>query len=237
MGLGLLLIPALGGYWFLTRFSMTCDRLLRASGYHLVMQSAVTGVFLFAAARVIVLGINCALPEAAGWWRSVLPIDYSGTSALALALGLLLPLALNPFVDRSAAQRRASEGEGNLIELVIKDALERDMFIEVSLRTGKSYVGTAMRSGLPASDQADVSLVPILSGYRDKDTAELYLIRTYAREIDEILSGPENLRHLAFSDFRVVVPMQEIVSVRLFDPEAYARLNAGHRGPPKEKPA
>ena len=231
MGLGLLLIPALGGYWFLTRFSMTCDRLLRASGYHLVMQSAVVGAFLFAAARVIVLGVNYALPEAAGWWRSALPIDFSGTSALAFALGLLLPLVLNPFVDRSAAQRRASEGEGNLVELVIKDALERDMPMEVSLRTGKSYVGTAMRSGFPSSDQADVAVVPMLSGYRDKDTAELCFTRTYAQEIDDILEGPENLRHLAFRDFRVVIPMQEVVSVCLFDLAAYARLNAGQRGP------
>ena len=53
--------------------------------------------------------------------------------------------------------------------------------------------------------------------YRNKDTHELE-ITTNSPVVQKSL---EMMSELSYRDFRVVVPMNEIASVRIFHPEAY----------------
>ena len=55
-------------------------------------------------------------------------------------------------------------------------------------------------------------------GFRDKDKQELEITTTYAPVIWKSLEGSSGL---AYEDFRVVIPMAEIISARIFLPEAY----------------
>ena len=45
MGLGLFLVSALGGYWFLTHLYFTRYGALRDSGYHVFFRAAVSAAF------------------------------------------------------------------------------------------------------------------------------------------------------------------------------------------------
>ena len=56
------------------------------------------------------------------------------------------------------------------------------------------------------------------SGYRDKDKQELVVKTNYAPVIWRSLEGSSGL---AYGDFRVVIPMTEIMTARIFLPEAY----------------
>ena len=226
MGLGLWLIPALGGYWFLTHYCRTRYRMQRTSGYDVVLRSAVVGVVLFAIARVLLFAFSGALPQVAAAWQTLFPFDYSDTSALAVALGVIAPIVLNRSSKQAVAQLRVAEEDGNLIELMVIDSIERGMLVELSLRNGKSYIGIAKKIGVPVRDHADIALVPMMSGHRDKDTSELRITRNYGPTIQGILNDPESPRHLAFDDFQVILPWREVVSARLFDPIAHRRLNA-----------
>ena len=95
MGLGLLLVPALAGYLFLSWFSATRYSLSRETGYHVVFRSAIAGVFLFFIARLIVLLGNVLTPAIGPSWKKIVPLDYSGTAALTLILAAVLPLIIN----------------------------------------------------------------------------------------------------------------------------------------------
>lgn len=226
MGLGLLLIPALGGYWFLTHYSGTRHRMRRTNGYDVVLRSAVVGMVLFAIARILAFASNGVLPQIGEAWQTAFPFDHSGTSALAVALGMVAPVILNRRSKEVSAQRRVAKEDGNLIELMVNDSIDRGMMVEVSLQSGKSYIGIAMRVGIPDRDHADMALVPMMSGHRDKNTAELHITDNYGATIQSILDDPESPQHLGFDDFQVIVPLREVISVRLFDPVAYRRLNA-----------
>ena len=46
MGLGLFLVPTIGGYWFLTHLNYTRYRAYRDSGYHVLFSSAFAGAWL-----------------------------------------------------------------------------------------------------------------------------------------------------------------------------------------------
>ncbi len=61
----------------------------------------------------------------------------------------------------------------------------------------------------------------MVSGYRNQDTQELEITTNYAPVVQESL---EESLDLAYEDFRIVIPMPEIVSTRLFHPEAYQRF-------------
>lgn len=229
MGLGLLLVPALGGYWFLTRYWGTRYRMQRTSGYDVVLRSAVAGLALFAIARLLVYALDGLFPQIEAIWQALVPFDYSGTTALAVLLGMVAPPVLNRPEKRAAALLRIAEEDGNLIELMINDSIGRGMLVELSLRNGKAYIGVAARVGIPFRDQADVALVPMMSGHRDKDTSELHVTRNYGPTIKDILDDPAIPQHLVFKDFRVIIPWREIVSARLFDPIAHRRLNADNQ--------
>ena len=100
MALGWLLIPALGGYWFLTHCNWTRFNAARASGYHLFFQAAVAGALLVVAAYIITwLGFYLC-PQGGNIWNSFVPFAYSGTAVLSAMLGLLLPPTLNRFHDK-----------------------------------------------------------------------------------------------------------------------------------------
>ena len=219
MGLGLLFIPTLGGYWFLTRLYYTRYGVLRDSGYHVLFKSAFAGCLLLAGAYlVIVLLLNPYLPFISAIWKSYFPPDYSGTTTLSALLGFVLPLVINRFYGKEKAMRRTAKESGNLIELLIRDNNESGKLVELSLRSGKSYIGLVLESEIARHGESDVALLPLKSGYRKEDTRELEITTNYAPVIQQSL---EESPYLVSEDFRIVIPMSEIVTARIFDPEVY----------------
>ena len=125
MGLGLLLVPALAGYLFLNWFNGTRYSLPRETGYHVVFQSAIAGVLLFFVARLLVVLANTYVPDIAECWKTIVPLDYSGTAAGTFVLAALLPIVLNRLsrFDRFKAREKAAEAAGDQISLIIDQAM------------------------------------------------------------------------------------------------------------------
>ena len=219
MGLGLLFIPTLGGYWFLTHLYYTRYGVLRDSGYHVLFKSAIAGCSLVVVARlIIVFLLNSLLPHVGEIWKSHVPFDYYGTAVLSALLGLVLPLVINRFYNEEKAARETAAESGNLIELLIRESIDTKELVELSLRSGKSYIGFVFESGIARHGESDVALLPMASGYRKEDTRELELTTDYAPVLWKSL---EELSSLVYEDFRIVIPMSEIVTARIFDPDVY----------------
>lgn len=113
---------------------------------------------------------------------------------------------------------------GDLIELLISESIEEQKVVEISLRSGKSYIGFALESGITRQGESDIALIPIASGYRNKDTQELEITNDYARVILESLDDPSPSPSLVYKDFQIVIPMSEIVSARIFYFEVYQQF-------------
>ena len=224
MGLGLFLVPVLGGYLFLTGLNYTRYGVLRKSGYHLFFQSAIAGSVLVVIARPMVVFLNGSLPQIGALWKSYVPFDYSGTVALSVLLGLMFPYVANLFYGKGKAERRAATESGALIELVISESLDRQKPVELSLKNGKSYIGFALGRKIAAFGESDIALIPMRSGYRDKDTHDLVLTTDYISAIRKCLDEELIIPDLRYEDFRIVIPMSEIRSVRIFHPEVYERF-------------
>lgn len=218
MNLGLLLIPALGGYYLLARCFVSRYWVARQSGYALFFSAAIAGALLLFAARLVAV----LLPlDPAGsfliWWGTHAPFEYAGTVLVSALLALVFAEAINLVASKHRWARKAARAGGDLIECLIQEAVESKgrQLVEVSTKSSKCYIGFAQESGVTASGEPDIAIVPLASGYRD-GRAELRITTHYLPALME--------SELELAEFRVVIPLAEVASARRFDPDAYKIL-------------
>ena len=226
MELGDIVALALGGYAFMARFLLTRDRMVRWNGYEMLFACGIAGVLLLGLTLPIAKIVCNALdfcPKDIGVWTIA--------GVLGIPLGFALASGLNrwPGMDlrRLRRLRALAESNSDLIEVLLDDAMQGDWYVELALETGKCYVGLPVRTAYATSSEAaDVELIPLFSGDRTGETRELRLTRYYGDDIRRLVDDPSGLRErLSPRDFRVVIPLREVVTARLFDPDVYQQMN------------
>ena len=220
MALSVIILPALLGYWTIYRCHWLRFLAERYSGYHLAFTSAILGLFLLLPAYLFALVAGELWPRLATVCIGRFPFEQWGTAVLAVLLSVLFVGIANLRQDEESAARSIARRRGDLIELRLLEAMERSAHVELSLRSGKSYVGMVLNCGLTTGGESDVSLIPTVSGYRTESTRELVFTTFYGAVFNDWLSGSSTDRRTAeeIADyFTIVLPKSEIVSVRLFD--------------------
>lgn len=217
------LFPGLGGYWLVTNLNVTRSDMLRRSGYHVAFLSAFWGFMLLIPAYAIAVCIDDSYP-------TFVPDIRERAAILSVLLGIVLPAPLNNlFFSQRDAEKKVAEKHGGLIELLIVESIERGKLVEVSLKGDKAYIGFALANRVARWTGSHMSMLPVSSGYRDKDTRELVITTNYASVIAKHI---ENMGKSAerpaveLRDFRVVIPRSEIISARLFDPDLHQQFQA-----------
>lgn len=228
MGIEDIIAFALSGYVFLNSSFFTKDRMARLSGYETLFACGVCGLLL----AILTVPISKWLNDGVGQLEFYKLIPQGILLAiLGIPVAFLLAKLGNlwPRIDQFRLQRsrRFARETGDFIELLLGDAIEGKWYVEISLSSGKSYVGLPVRTVyLSTSGDADVELVPLFSGHRTRNSRELKLTRYYQDDLQKMIERQDSsVKKLTEDDFRVVVPRREIVSARLFDPEIFEKLN------------
>ena len=225
------LFPALGGYLFLQVCNATRPRFQHVPGYHLIFASALAGGVFYAAAFTAVawLDLGDARVVSAALDHGAIAARY-GTAIAAAVLSLCLALAFaqvaNLFVTRETANHRAAVRAGRLREILLRDAMRRSGLVEISLRTGKSYVALVQEIAVTQPRDSDVLLIPVLSGYRDPETRRLRLPTNYFPTLERL--GRDGMTRA----LPIAVPLSEVVSARPFDLEIWDEFHAPVRSGP-----
>lgn len=154
-------------------------------------------------------------------WETLVPAPINSVQVLSLLLSLPVPSIGNLFTSQKDAARRVANENGRMMELLIVDSIERNELVEVSLASRKSYIGLALKNKVTSLGDSDVSIIPMASGYRDQLTQELKITIFYAPVFQK---KPDDKTDTDFNDFRIVIPFSEIVSIRLFKPDAYKKF-------------
>ncbi len=148
-------------------------------------------------------------------WSAFSPFANSGTPFLACMLGVVAPFALNLIVPFQIANARLHHNlRTNSLERLLYRAAVETTLVQVTLKDGKVYVGWVDRLPPdPASPDAYLQLLPITSGYRDKDTKTI----TFTTHYDQIYEQED----VEPSDFMKVVPIANIDSAGHFREDVY----------------
>ena len=106
---------------------------------------------------------------------------------------------------------------GDFVDLLVDEASRDRRTVEISLNDGKTYVGYVTESRIKkyGAEDGALVLVPLFSGYRDRDTHELVLANAYA----PLLLSDEAEKY--WKELEVAVPRSAIRWVRLFDIALY----------------
>ena len=224
MELSVLLVPILLGYWVLIRTRILQPRIFRLSGYHVFFHAGLAGIGLLISAWASWLGM-LLIPGVQEWWSRVFFFEHFEIIAISGVIAVSLPPIVNLMTERWISQyewdKKQAREYGNLINLVIHEAWEAGSLVEISAKSGKSYIGLPQKSEIRMADQADVMLVPFMSGYREPKTRELVVTTEYWPVVQKCLASDGPLAHLSPEDFTIVLPQLEIASVRRFDLRAY----------------
>lgn len=109
----------------------------------------------------------------------------------------------------------------SLLQLIIEAAADQKV-LRFSLKSRKVYVGLVLAEQFETGDLDCVLIIPLLSGYRDKDTLDIFFDCNYASVYEKYsLFSAENTnesdRLMKIEDFRLAVRVNEIESVSFFD--------------------
>lgn len=99
-------------------------------------------------------------------------------------------------------------------ENLIVQATNNVCSVMVTLKSHKVYIGMVTNSGVEHGKLEYISIIPLISGYRTKDDFKLELTVHYSEMYKKVGLG-------RLDDFKTVLPVSEIESVRLFDYDIY----------------
>lgn len=156
--------------------------------------------------------------------NDVFEFEYSAAAVLSFFLALAIWPVGNLFTSRDSAAIRVAKDNGELKGVLISEAIGTGRPVEVSLDTGKVYIGQIIQSGIGMNSQFDLMIVPSLSGYRDRETNQLTITHSYLRVLVE--------KYQDWQDLKVGLSLSNVVLVRYFDPRLYLKFS--NEGAPDE---
>jgi hypothetical protein len=215
MPYNLLLLPLLGGFLFLHITHFFRFEAQRLDGYRLLLYSALCGFGLAVMARIpiVLLAPTAVAAWAAPIWLRFAPFQFAETSVLALALGPVIAAILNGFVDPETAKDIEIRRHGSSLTKLLHRAERETLPISITLTSLKWYVGYVTESPNLSPSETYFRILPLVSGYRTKDTLET--IRTvFYRDVLEDAGVDKN-------DLVITLPLADVRIESLFDEDLY----------------
>ncbi|MFV9064947.1 hypothetical protein ABQ366_04455 [Serratia fonticola] len=122
----------------------------------------------------------------------------------------------------------------NALENMLMEASATQMPIIATLKSRKFYVGFVYCPAFEHGTFDYLELLPLLSGYRDKDKLTISITTKYNEHYEKsgILKGNSEL---SLSDFRVLIPKAEIENISFFDFDTYSAFKSEEDNEQKTK--
>jgi hypothetical protein len=170
------------------------------------------------------------------WGSEILLFKLPG----GLVAGTVLSLALSAGMASGTGRRNdaalqdekvrmqlyAELAKSNGIEHLLYDSMRDRLLVLITLKSRKVYVGKVQDQRLLHGDLENIVIIPMLSGFRDKDTLRFAVQHSYYDYYrQQGISDKDSEGSLNLSHFRTVVPASEIDSISLFDLHTYQEFS------------
>ncbi len=235
----LFILFAIAGYQFLRRWSgYTRYKTVRQSGYHLFFNSVIVGLLLMGLA-MIPAGVISYHTYGRFWPGTAEAIWL--TWLFSFSLAMLVPECMRWRNNKKVlvyAVMRAARERGDYRKVLLETAALQSGLVELSLENGKTYIGFVVESGLYSeAEETDISIAPVLSGYRVPNTRKLFISYDYGKVVLPLwdrrrrVEGARNMTGRGTDrndvpdvwnqDFCIVVPMNKIEIARIVTLEQF----------------
>lgn len=227
----LLILPLTGGYFFIANFVFLKYKYQRLDTPRLLLNSILAGIFITFLSFTVRTIVENQYPELYIRCCRILhfiPVErtesnrYLGTLIFSLAGIILFTIVVNWIVSvfwgYEKIISRAVDKHGDELEQLFRDSVLKAQLIQLTLKNEKVYLGIIDKIPEPKKTNY-VSLIPIYSGYRNKDTKEMTITTSY-ETINLLIKEKTLIPKL--SKILVVIKQDEILIAQPHDPEIYA---------------
>ena len=214
MPFNLLLLPLVGGYYFLITCRLTKYIHQRIDRQKLIFNAVLIGILLLGLAVASTKAVEYGLPIWSEEAKQYIPLQlpYTGTAILSLLLGFALPHLLNRFINDTKALSRSIKLTGNELEQLVREAFLNASLVSFTMKSGKIYVGWPISLPRPSSG-AYLSVLPLISGYRN-DTQDVVFTTEYW---DVYQARQQAGEQDVYEGFQLILSISEITSANLFN--------------------
>ena len=161
--------------------------------------------------------VKVYLPDLSYIILSSIPVKekFIGTCLLSFILGPLAGTSTNLLYSKDSAISHAIRLYGDDLEKLFLSCLQSDDPIQLTLDSGKVYLGYASALERPDILNGYIVLTPVASGYRARDDLAVHYTTNYLKAKDSLQEKdiPNYLRDL--SD--LVIRKQEVISATMFN--------------------
>jgi hypothetical protein len=216
----------LGGYLFIRISPVFYFTHYRLDNQRLLMNTLVAALVFFLLSVVINDFIYNGL-------SNVITDNYDDVNGLeyavigfALSIFTLAISYLFKFSDKFMAWRFFSSvyRDNDGMEIIFADAFKKQIFVSVTLKNRKVYIGSVISSfGSPSFDTKTVRIFPYFSGFRSTETHELRITTYYDNYYNEVATNADSYS-ITDKEFEIALPVSEIQSVNFFDPNLYQKM-------------
>lgn len=234
MPYNLLLLPIIIGYISLIYslfFKYNSQRLSRS---RILFESIALGVIIVSFGFVIRTIIQLIFPTFIPWtidFLKIVPInktEYFWTFIFSSLLALIFIFLSNKFIRKKFPNDIpigwAVDKNGDEIEKLFKKSVEEGLTIQVTLKNDKVYIGFSETIPIPQKTNY-LTLSPIISGYRDKETKRLVITTEYFKVVDEFIKELKNDEDSVTLNTDVIIKQDEILSAGIYEQRIYDLFN------------
>jgi len=177
MPYNVLLIPLIGGYYFLSNYVFFKYKYQRVSSQRLILNSALAGIFVGIFSFVLRSLLLILFPSLFNSLSSGLSQIFDGYQRYlcTMMFGLFVTIILTHFANwaigkvpkwRGLPIRNAIRNYGNELEQLCLDSIIYGFALQVTLKNDKVYVGFVDEAPIPSKTNY-LLFTPLYSGFRD----------------------------------------------------------------------
>ena len=254
----LLLVALCGGYWFNSIWLRTKYYSAREAGHRLYFRAAGHAVWLVFLISACLFPVALHLapppqlvaqPPLADLFDIYMQLMRGRMGILSVLLSLpvavLLGILFNLYYRLPGTRVRLLKKvvDGRELEKLVLYAAETKLLLQITLDTGKVYVGWVLTTIDPTKEREYLRVMPLMSGYRTSDThgVEFTVIYTDVVRLRRKTETPRaglngfevnpELSGLKPVDFEIVLPSARIVSAHRHDARVYRKLSGKQSAP------
>lgn len=246
-----ILLALVGGYYFLTECKIYKYKYQRLESQRLLF-SSILAAFCFLLASFVLIGLPFSLLvhykkfdlENSGicireWitlTKASIPFyqPYSELTIFAFFISIITTRALNWWYSSDIPLiTKAIDNQGNDIERLVASAFLSSDLLCVTLKNSKVYVGYPSVMPDPSLVTTYISLLPVISGYRDESHKLIFTteylnvfkqLQDEGNAADEETETTEDDLDISEVEFVVTISVSEIVTVNKFDFDVYDKF-------------
>ena len=140
--------------------------------------------------------------------------EYTILSFLSFVLGPIFAVLINLSNRKINFEKNAIYKSENWLEILFRESAENGVLIEVTLDTGKIYVGWIIRTTDPRFNRQYFQMHILISGYRD-NKQKIVFTTNYADVYEKLKQDEKN--EFRIEDFITIISISSLISARPFD--------------------